>query len=120
LKGDKKKFYAMLPRGFVNEKTEPAFSGNFYSDFRDMALVLNTLLEVDPQNTQINYMAKQVAQTLQTQAIFKHTGKCIRIFGDGQNCKSSEQRQCNCKHYQPTEKIAKFDGKKEVVLNSAV
>ena len=66
LKGDKKKFYAMLPKGFVNEKTEPVFNGNFYSDFRDMALVLNTLLEVDPQNTQINYMAKQVAQTLLT------------------------------------------------------
>jgi hypothetical protein len=88
----------MLPRGFVNEKTVPAFSGNFYSDFRDMALVLNTLLEVDPQNTQINYMAKQVSQTLTNASVFKHAGKCIWIFGDGKNCESSQQRKCNRKH----------------------
>lgn len=116
LKGDKKKFYAMLPKGFVNEKTEPAFAGNFYSDFRDMALVLNTLLEVDPQNTQINYMAKQVAQTLLTRQYLNTQESVFGFLAMGKIAKTANKGNATATITANGKTIATFDGKKEVVI----
>ncbi|HRH57748.1 MAG TPA: MG2 domain-containing protein, partial [Chitinophagales bacterium] len=116
LKGDKKKFYAMLPKGFVNEKTEPAFNGNFYSDFRDMALVLNTLLEVDPQNTQINYMAKQVAQTLLTRNYLNTQESVFGFLAMGKIAKAANKGNVTATITSNGKTIATFDGKKEVVI----
>jgi hypothetical protein len=120
LEGDKKKYQQMLPRGFVNEKTLPAFSGNFYSDFRDMALVLNTLLEVDPQNTQINYMAKQVAQTLLTQTYLNTQENIFGFLAMGKIAKAANKGNVTASIKANGKEIAKFDGKKEVVLSSAM
>lgn len=120
LEGDKKKYQQLLPRGFVNEKTVPAFSGNFYSDFRDMALVLNTLLEVDPQNTQINYMAKQVSQTLQTQAYLNTQENVFGFLAMGKIAKAANKGNVTASIKANGKEIAKFDGKKEVVINSAL
>ena len=116
LKGDKKKFYAMLPKGYMNEKTEPAFAGNFYSDFRDMALVLNTLLEVDPQNTQINYMAKQVAQTLLTRNYLNTQESVFGFLAMGKIAKAANKGNVKATITANGKTIASFDGKKEVVI----
>ncbi|MFN8259825.1 MAG: MG2 domain-containing protein [Chitinophagales bacterium] len=116
LKGDKKKFYAMLPKGYVNEKTDPAFSGNFYSDFRDMALVLNTLLETDPQNTQINYMAKQVAQTLLTRQYLNTQESVFGFLAMGKIAKAANKGNVSATITSNGKTIATFDGKKDVVV----
>lgn len=116
LKGDKKKFYAMLPKGYVSEKTEPAFNGNFYSDFRDMALVLNTLLETDPQNTQINYMAKQVAQTLLTRQYLNTQESVFGFLAMGKIAKSANKGNVTATITSNGKTIATFDGKKDVIL----
>jgi uncharacterized protein YfaS (alpha-2-macroglobulin family) len=120
LKGDKKKFYAMLPKGFVNEKTEPAFNGNFYSDFRDMALVLNTLLEVDPQNTQINYMAKQVAQTLLTKQYLNTQENVFGFLAMGKLAKAASKGNVTATITSNGKTIATYDGKKDVVLPNSL
>lgn len=116
LEGDKKKFYAMLPKGYVNEKTDPAFSGNFYSDFRDMALVLNTLLEADPQNTQINYMAKQVAQTLLTRQYLNTQENVFGFLAMGKIAKAANKSTVTATITSNGKVLANFDGKKDVVI----
>jgi uncharacterized protein YfaS (alpha-2-macroglobulin family) len=120
LKGDKKKFYAMLPKGFVNEKTEPAFNGNFYSDFRDMALVLNTLLEVDPQNTQINYMAKQVAQTLLTKQYLNTQENVFGFLAMGKLAKAASKGNVTATITSNGKTIGTYDGKKDLVLPNSL
>lgn len=118
LKGDKTKFYQMLPKGYVNEKTDPAFSGNFYSDFRDMALVLNTLLETDPQNTQINYMSKQVAQQLLSQPYLNTQENVFGFLAMGKIAKAANKGNVTATISANGKTIASFDGKKEVVLTN--
>lgn len=118
LEGDKKKFYQMLPKGYVSEKTDPAFSGNFYSDFRDMALVLNTLLEVDPQNTQINYMAKQVAQALLTRNYLNTQENVFGFLAMGKIAKAANKGNATATITSNGKTIANFDGKNNLVVSS--
>jgi hypothetical protein len=118
LSGDKKKFYQMLPKGFVNEKTEPSFGGNFYSDFRDMALVLNTLLESDPQNSQINYMAKQVAQTLLSRPYLNTQENVYGFLAMGKIARAANKGNVTADVIANGKVIAKFDGKTDLVISN--
>ena len=111
LKGDKKKFYQMLPKGYVSENTDPAFGGNFYSDFRNMALVLNTLLDVDPQNSQINYMSKQVAQTLLTRSYLNTQESVFGFLAMGKIARSASQNNVTATITSNGKNIGTYDGK---------
>jgi uncharacterized protein YfaS (alpha-2-macroglobulin family) len=64
LSGDKKSYAAMLPSSFSGEVSLPQTGGSFYSDVRDEAIALNTLMDVDPGNAQIPIMARHVSQFL--------------------------------------------------------
>ena len=120
LKGDKKKFYAMLPKGFVSEKTNAAFNGNFYSDFRDMALVLNTLIEVDPKNTQINYMAKQVAQTLLTKKYLNTQENVFGFLAMGKIAKAANKENSTASIAVNGKTIAQFNGKNNLEIPNSL
>ncbi|MFN8237044.1 MAG: MG2 domain-containing protein [Chitinophagales bacterium] len=117
LSGDKKKFYQMLPKGYVSEKTDPAFNGNFYSDFRDMALVLNTLLEVDPKNMQINYMAKQVAQQLMNRQYLNTQENVFGFLAMGKIARAANKGNATATIVTNGKTIGTFDGKKELILS---
>jgi hypothetical protein len=64
LAGDKKSFVSMLPASFSGEESVPQTGGSYYSDVRDEAIALNSLLEVDPLNAQVGIMAKHVGDKL--------------------------------------------------------
>ncbi|MBX9782470.1 MAG: hypothetical protein K2X48_04165 [Chitinophagaceae bacterium] len=64
LMGDKKSFAAMLPASFSGEVSVAQTGGSFYSDVRDEAIALNTLVDVDPGNAQVPVMAKHISQLL--------------------------------------------------------
>ena len=64
LMGDKKSFAAMLPGSFAGEVSVPQTGGSFYSDVRDEAIALNTLMDVDPGNAQVPIMARHVSKLL--------------------------------------------------------
>jgi alpha-2-macroglobulin len=64
LMGDKKSFAAMLPSSFNGEVSVAQTGGSFYSDVRDEAIALNTLVDVDPGNAQIPIMSKHVSKLL--------------------------------------------------------
>jgi uncharacterized protein YfaS (alpha-2-macroglobulin family) len=104
------------------KKQNLRFNGNFYSDFRDMALVLNTLLEVDPQNTQINYMAKQVAQTLLTKQYLNTQENVFGFLAMGKLAKAASKGNVTAIITNPflsiNPTLATFDGKKDVVITN--
>lgn len=64
LTGDTKKYKEILPKAFEGEKAKTSFGGSFYSYIRDEAIALNTLLEVDPTNSQIGIMSKHISDQL--------------------------------------------------------
>ncbi|MBS4066724.1 MAG: hypothetical protein KGZ74_19335, partial [Chitinophagaceae bacterium] len=66
LAGDKKSFAALLPSSFSGEASVAQTGGSFYSEVRDEAIALNTLIDVDPGNAQLPIMAKHLAQYLKT------------------------------------------------------
>ena len=66
LTGDKKSFAALLPSSFSGEASVAQTGGSFYSEVRDEAIALNTMLDVDPGNAQVPVMAKHVSQFLKT------------------------------------------------------
>lgn len=116
LKGDRTKYFQMLPKSYVNENTVPAFDGNFNSDFRSMALVLNTLLETDPQNTQINYLGKQVAQMLISRPYINTQESAFGFLAMGKIAKAANKGNVTATISSNGKIIASFDGKKDVVL----
>lgn len=64
--GDGRSFSALLPRSLGTEHSPRATGGDFASPLRNTALVLNTLLETDPNNLQIPVLARQLSQAVRT------------------------------------------------------
>jgi uncharacterized protein YfaS (alpha-2-macroglobulin family) len=65
LLGNQRQFRALLPTKFGGEKAAGrALDGSFYSAIRDEALVLNALLETDPNNPIVTSLARQLSRQL--------------------------------------------------------
>ncbi|HTB06064.1 MAG TPA: MG2 domain-containing protein [Bacteroidia bacterium] len=64
LTGDMRAFAAMLPQGFSGERATRAFSGSFYSYMRDESISLATLLQAQPNNSQIPILARHISDEL--------------------------------------------------------
>ena len=62
--GDRKSYDELLPKAFEGEFPSTYFGGSFCSYLRDMALSLNVLLEVDPENPQIPELVRHLSQQL--------------------------------------------------------
>ncbi|MCU0468208.1 MAG: alpha-2-macroglobulin family protein [Arcicella sp.] len=65
--GEVKSYTAILPRNYGSEITERQSGGSFSSPIRNQALVLNTLIETDPNNLQIPTLARQLSQNLKAE-----------------------------------------------------
>ncbi len=61
LAGKWNSYYDLVPQSFASEKTARSNGGNFDSEFRADALMLNVLLDVDPANKQIPYIISHLA-----------------------------------------------------------
>ncbi len=64
LSGQTKQAKDVLPPAFEGEKPNNSFGGSFYSYIRDEALSLNVLMDIDPNNSQVGIMAKQLSEQL--------------------------------------------------------
>lgn len=64
LAGDKEKGKSILPNTFESDHAVRQFGGSFYSPYRDEAIALNALIEVDPNHKDIGIMAKHVSDYL--------------------------------------------------------
>lgn len=73
LVGDIKTYRALLPGSFTGEICEPISGGSFASPERDMGIVLNTLLDVDPDNGQIAMLARHLSEQIRRRGKFFST-----------------------------------------------
>lgn len=65
--GEVKSYTAILPKNYGLEITEKQTGGSFSSPIRNQALVLNTLIDTDPNNLQIPTLARQLSQNLKAE-----------------------------------------------------
>ena len=62
--GDRKSYDQLLPKSFEGEYSRNEFGGSFYSALRDMAISLNVLMEVDPDNPQVALLVRHLSREL--------------------------------------------------------
>ena len=68
LTGDEASYQKLLPAGMQAVHSQRSFGGSFYSHTRDLAIILSTLLDVDPDNPQIPVFSKALSLELKQQA----------------------------------------------------
>ncbi|MHA4737557.1 alpha-2-macroglobulin family protein [Dyadobacter sp. MSC1_007] len=64
--GDTRGFNTLVPKKYISESTGSYFDDSYSSPLRNMALVLNTLIESDPGNAQIPILARQLSKAIQS------------------------------------------------------
>ena len=110
LAGDKKSFVSMLPASFSGEESVPQTGGSYYSDVRDEAIALNSLIEVDPNNPQVGLMAKHVADKLKTRQWLSTQERAFAFLALGKLSRSANNSSATAEIKVDGKTIAKVDG----------
>ena len=77
--GDTRSFSALLPKKFTDNTTDRQTAGSYASPIRNLALVLDVLVETDGNNIQIPTLARQLAGALK-QATYLNTQEASFAF----------------------------------------
>ncbi|NOQ26628.1 MAG: alpha-2-macroglobulin family protein [Bacteroidales bacterium] len=91
LTGDTKKYKEILPNAFEGEKSNTSFGGSFYSYIRDEAIALNTLLEIDPTNSQIGVMSKHISDYLKNRKYLNTQERAFSFLAMGKIAKIASE-----------------------------
>ncbi|MGZ8540821.1 MAG: alpha-2-macroglobulin family protein, partial [Chitinophagaceae bacterium] len=108
--GDKKSFTAMLPSAFAGEESVPQTGGSYYSDIRDEAIALNTLIDVDPGNKQIEIMARHVSQKLKSRSWLSTQERAFAFLALGKLARSANRSTAAAEIKVDGKTVAKVDG----------
>jgi uncharacterized protein YfaS (alpha-2-macroglobulin family) len=65
--GDQASYRTLLPSTYNSEKSVNSFGGSYYSYIRDMAIILDVMVENDPTNAQIGMLAKHLSEQVKNQ-----------------------------------------------------
>lgn len=107
--GDKKSFTAMLPSAFAGEESVPQTGGSYYSDIRDEAIALNTLIDVDPGNKQIEVMARHVSQKLKSRSWLSTQERAFAFLALGKLARSANSSTAAAEIKVDGKTVAKVD-----------
>ncbi|MEA3443335.1 MAG: MG2 domain-containing protein, partial [Bacteroidota bacterium] len=114
LSGDMDKYREILPAEFSGEESNSAFGGSFYSYIRDEAISLNALLEAEPDNPQIAYMAKHLTEMLKTRRHLNTQERAFTFTALGKIAAKSTKSDIKAEIFLDRKSIANFDN---VTLN---
>jgi uncharacterized protein YfaS (alpha-2-macroglobulin family) len=89
LAGDKNSFVQFLPTQFAGEESVAQSGGSFYSDIRDESIALNVLVDVDPGNVQIPFMAKHVSEKLKQRYWYSTQELSFSFIALGKICREA-------------------------------
>jgi uncharacterized protein YfaS (alpha-2-macroglobulin family) len=108
--GDKKSFNAMLPSAFAGEESVAQTGGSYYSDVRDEAIALNSLIDADPANAQIGVMAQHVSQKLKTRTWLSTQERSFSFLALGKLARKANKSDATADIKVNGKTIAKVDG----------
>jgi len=114
--GDMTAFNSLAPVGFPQTNTRAEFGGSFSSDMRNLALSLNTLIEVDPTNAQIPELARLLSIQLKSRR-YHNTQELVYTFmAMGKLNKKLGTGTVNALVKSDGKVIGRFDGKDDLKL----
>jgi alpha-2-macroglobulin len=91
--------------------------GSFSSPIRNLALVLNTLLDTDPTNLQVPILARQLSQVLNTNGYMNTQESAFTFLALGKMAKKNTAATVTAKILTGGKEVASFDGKDLVISN---
>jgi uncharacterized protein YfaS (alpha-2-macroglobulin family) len=111
LVGDTRSFTALLPKSYTVESGSQAFDDSYSSPLRNMALVLNTLLETDPDNPQVSTIARQLSKAIQSASYLNTQEAAFAVLALGKIAKSTSASTVTASVTANGKNIGSFDGK---------
>lgn len=103
-------------RGFNSKAT---FGGLGASPIRNLALILNTLIETDPDNLQIPKLARQLSQALNTSSYLNTQEAAFSFLALGKLAKKNANSSVTAIVKSEKREVGKFDGK-DLIIQSQI
>ncbi|TDB60858.1 alpha-2-macroglobulin family protein [Arundinibacter roseus] len=110
LMGDSRSFEALLPKKYEQESVENSFGGSYSSPLRNLALVLNTLLETSPDHIQIPSLARQLSQALASSSYLNTQEAGFAVLALGKLAQRTSGSTVTATLNAKGKKLASFDG----------
>ena len=82
--GDTRSYTALLPKRFTDNTTGRQTGGSYASPLRNLALVLDALVDTDRDNIQIPALARQLSTALKQSQLPQHAGSRVCFSGPWQ------------------------------------
>lgn len=120
LAGDKKSSDRVMPPEFAGEESNKEFSGSFSSPIRDRALILNSLLEADPNNQQIGRLAQQLSSMVQDQTYMNTQERSFTFLAFGKIAAKNKNADIKGVVKANGKEIGKFDGKDLIIEDASL
>ncbi len=109
--GDRKRFGELLPGAFTGEESVAQTGGSFYSPIRDEAIALHSLLEVDPENSQVPVMARHISQQLKERRWYSTQECAFSFLALGKIAREAGKSNVTADIKVNGKSVGKFDGK---------
>jgi uncharacterized protein YfaS (alpha-2-macroglobulin family) len=119
LGGQQRAFQEVLPRQFAPEKSGRELGDSFSSPIRDEALALNALLEADPNNPQVNVIARQLSRQVRAAGYLNTQERAFALLSLGKIARRSKGSTATATLLADGKEIGKFDGHDLTVNNVA-
>ncbi len=117
--GDQNSFKTLLPAKIGIDNSDRQNGGSYSSPIRNMALVLNTLLETDPNNLQIPAMAKQLSTAVKNSYWLNTQEQAFTFLAFGKLAKQANNATVTGTVLSNKKLLASFDGK-DLLLKSGL
>ncbi|GAB3180413.1 alpha-2-macroglobulin family protein [Telluribacter humicola] len=112
LTGDTRSQAALVPRKYTAEANGIAATNDSYSSpLRNLALVLNTLLETDRDNLQVPLLARQLSQAVQSAAFLNTQEAAFAVLALGKVAKKTANSTVTATALANGKPVGTFDGK---------
>jgi alpha-2-macroglobulin len=109
--GDQQSYARIIPERFANERSIAVTGGSFHSFIRDQGIVLNTLMESDPSNPQVNPLARQLSEQLSSSQYLSTQEMAFALLGLGKLLRAETGNTATATVTQGGNTLGKFDGK---------
>lgn len=119
LAGDTRSFTALLPKNYTTDPGTQSFDDSYSSPLRNLALVLNTLLESDSDHLQITPLARQLSKAIQSASYVNTQEAAFAVLALGKIAKQTSGSTVTAAITTNGKNLAVFDGK-ELKLSKVI
>ncbi len=117
LTGDLASYKKLAPTTYPSESTRSEFAGNFASDMRNLAISVNTLIDVDPTNKQIPALTRLLSTQLKTRYYHNTQELVFTLLALGKMNRSLGDGSVNAIIKADGKVIGRFDGKSDLKIS---